>query len=78
MPRFFLHVRDGDRLIEDPDGVDLPTLEAAREEALQAARDLVAARLRAGEVVDGQKFEIADESGAVKATVAFREVIRFE
>ena len=30
MPRFFLHIRDGNWLVEDLDGSDLPDLDAAR------------------------------------------------
>jgi hypothetical protein len=41
MPRFFLHIQDGDRRIEDPDGSELPDLEAARAEAVSAARDFL-------------------------------------
>ena len=37
MPMFYLHIRDGDGLFEDPDGSDLPDLGAARAEAALAA-----------------------------------------
>ncbi|WP_409566136.1 DUF6894 family protein [Methylobacterium sp. J-059] len=30
MPRFYLHLRDGDDLIEDPDGSDLPNVKSAK------------------------------------------------
>ncbi|WP_409566129.1 DUF6894 family protein [Methylobacterium sp. J-059] len=61
MPRFYLHLRDGDDLVEDPDGSDLPNVEEAKEEARASARYLLAERLREGKVIDGQRFEIVDE-----------------
>ena len=76
MPHFYLHIRDGDVLIEDPDGSDLPDLDAARAEALAGARDILASRLRAGEVVDGQRIEITDATGGVLAVVPLKDAIR--
>ena len=76
MPRFYFHIRDGETLIEDPDGSELPDLEAARVEALEGARTILAEKVKAGAVVDGQRFEIVDESGAVRATLPFRAAIR--
>lgn len=42
MPRFFLHFTDGDRVIKDPEGLELPGASAARAEALTFGRELVA------------------------------------
>jgi len=77
MPRFYLHIVDRATIIEDPDGSELPDLEAAIAEALQSARHLLADKVRAGDVVDGQKFEIRDSHGILLATVPFRDAIRF-
>lgn len=76
MPRFFFHIRDGATLIEDPDGSDLPDLAAAHEEAVQGARSILAEKLKAGEVIDGQRFEITSEDGVVLAILPFKNVIR--
>jgi Domain of unknown function (DUF6894) len=46
MPHYYLHIRDGTELVEDPDGTDLPDLEAARQEALEGAREMLAAWVR--------------------------------
>ena len=48
MPIFFLHLHVGHKLIEDPEGSDLPSLEAAKTEALEAAREIIADRIIAG------------------------------
>jgi hypothetical protein len=76
MPKYFFHIRTVDALIRDPDGSDLPDLEAARIEAGHSARDLLAELLRGGEVLDGQVFEISDEAGNVLERIPFNSVVR--
>ena len=64
MPRYFFNVRDANGFRRDDEGQDLPSLEAARVEALKAAEeiwsDLPPDLPRAG-----MAFEIADENGAI-------------
>jgi len=76
MPRFFLHIRDGESLIPDEEGSDLPSLDAARQEALQGARDILAEKVRLGEPLDGETIEISDEGGHLLDVVRFRDAIR--
>ena len=76
MPRFFLNIRDGADFVEDPDGSVLPNIEAACREALAAARDILADKIRAGEVIGEQLFEITDESGIVRALLPMRDALR--
>lgn len=76
MPRFFLHIRDGDSLIEDPDGSVFPDIEAARAEALASARDILAGHLKAGRILNGQCIEIVDELGILHDTVQMKDAIR--
>jgi hypothetical protein len=75
MPRFYLHIRQ-DVLLEDPDGVDVPDLEAARLVAAEDAPDLIAERIRLGRPVDAHVIEIADENGARLDSVKFEDVIK--
>jgi hypothetical protein len=76
MPLFYLHIRDGDDVIEDPDGSDLPDIEAAKEEARVSARHILAERVRDGRVIGSQNFDIVDEVGNLCARVWMREVLR--
>lgn len=55
--------------------MELVDLLAARKEAVRSAREILAARVLSGEVLNGQIFEIADESGDVVAIVSFRSTI---
>jgi hypothetical protein len=76
MPRFYYHVRKGDLLIEDTEGVEVPGLRAAFDEAEQGARDLMAERVKHGQVIDGHQFEVHDELGTKLFTVPFKSVLR--
>src|SRR5215210_4845161 len=67
MPRFFFRTRQDDGLIEDPDGIELPDLEAARAEAARSVREIVAERLKAGQTADFRQVEICDDTGQVLA-----------
>ncbi|APT30840.1 MULTISPECIES: hypothetical protein [Methylobacterium] len=75
MPHFYLHIRDGQWLIEDLDGADLADLDAARAEAERSARALLEIQRVDGAVLAGQSFEIADASGAVLAVVPLKDVL---
>ena len=73
MPLYYLHIRNGDKLEVDPDGTELPDLEAALTEALKVARELV------DEVADLGRdavIEVADRSGETILTVPFSNAVR--
>jgi hypothetical protein len=64
MGRFYFHLRQGDQLLPDDEGVDLPDFPAAQREALAAARELFAEAIKSGKktrVPDA--IVIADEAG---------------
>jgi hypothetical protein len=75
MPRFYLDVLDGDRVIEDPEGIDFANLDTAIAEAAAGARDLVAHGIMQNEDVSGQVFRIRDGKGGAVATVPFRDTL---
>lgn len=76
MPRYYFHVRKPDALEEDPEGAEFPSLDAAHEEAVKAAREMVAEQVLSDDVIDGQAFEITAEDGTVLGIVPFKSVIR--
>jgi two-component system, chemotaxis family, protein-glutamate methylesterase/glutaminase len=41
MPHFYLHLREGERLLKDPDGREFRSLDEARVEAVLSARELM-------------------------------------
>lgn len=70
MPRYYFHVHDGYSSI-DNEGTELPSLNAAREEAVQTAAGILrdsSQKLWAGEP---WRLEVADGAGDVLLTVNF-------
>ena len=55
MPHFYLHIRDGQWLVEDLDGADLPEVAAVRAHGLWIGVDLAAPR---GPVPDGEPGDL--------------------
>jgi hypothetical protein len=75
MPRFFFHVVDGIERLEDPEGLELADEAAAKKMAVQIALEIMAELLRNGETVNGQIFEIADDTGKVILLLPFKAAI---
>lgn len=78
MPKFYFHIASSSDFIEDFEGMELPGKQEAVEEANNAAREMLAERIRKGEVVDGYRFEVHDESGTMLFALPFREVLRLD
>ena len=74
MARFYFNVRMDNNVEPDPEGVDLPSLEAARDEALHSAREILANAIKASShPIDG--FVITDESGRELETVSLKDAL---
>ena len=69
MGRFYFHLRDGDELLPDDEGADLPDFSAARREAVLAAREFLAEAIKSGRQKVPDAFVIADESGRTLDTI---------
>jgi hypothetical protein len=76
MPKFYFNVRDGDEVIEDREGMDMPGSDAAEAEAMQAARELLAEQLKFGSTLDTKEFEILNEKREKVLSLPFRSVLR--
>ncbi len=74
MARFYFHIRKGEALLEDDEGLDLPDLNAAREQALLSAREVVADAVKFGRPAP-DCFVITDESGHEVASLSFKEAV---
>jgi hypothetical protein len=75
MVRFHFHLIDGDQLITDDEGSDLPDLSAARREAVLAAREFLAEAIKAGKPRVPEAFIISDEAGRELGRVALGDVL---
>jgi hypothetical protein len=69
MVRYIFKLRDDDRLTGEPVAQGLCNFEATRAEALAAARSLLAGKVWAGKMLDGQQSELWDDVGRMLATV---------
>jgi hypothetical protein len=63
MALFYFQIQIDGLLIEDHEGIDLADLAEAREEAFEAARDILAEAIRSGDDWTDRAFVIADEQG---------------
>ena len=75
MSRFYFHIRSGEHLIEDQDGSDLPDADAARQEALVSARQILADVIKSGNKQSPEAFVIADSEGRELQIVPFASVL---
>src|SRR5258708_1004810 len=75
MRRFYFHLRARDELVPDDEGIDLPDFSAARREAIEAARELLAEAIKEGRAEVPEAFVIADEDGREIDTVPLAAVL---
>jgi hypothetical protein len=75
MPIFCFKFRTGYRIEEDPRGVDLPDLDAAVEEATQAAREIVSAAVRFGRDDAPEEIIITDGADRRLSAVTLADVV---
>ena len=72
MPTYYFHIRENGTLIRDPDGLELPDLDAVRGEC----RSLILSVLREEQVDEARsadrQFQVEDESGRTVLLVPFQ------
>ena len=75
MPRYYFHIRKDDVLVNDPEGVEVAATESLEEEAIEAARDLLAQGDLQGLDRREWVYEVADESGTTVLTLPFADAV---
>jgi Domain of unknown function (DUF6894) len=76
MPRFFFDHRHGPDVLErDEEGIEFPSLEAAYEDATQAAVDIQTDACCEGGCATDDAFEIRDETGRMLLILPFTEAL---
>jgi hypothetical protein len=73
MPRYFLHMKQGARLVRDHEGSMLASREEAHTEAIEAAREICAEAVKNGKEVAADAFIIVDEAGSQIAFLPITE-----
>lgn len=75
MPRFYFHLHNAIQ-VHDKDGTHLSSLEEAKEQAVKAARSVMAEDIKeAGEITLSHWIQIADEAGEKLLVVPFRACV---
>jgi hypothetical protein len=69
MRRFYFHLRREGELVADDEGTELPSVTAARREAEQGAREMLAEAIKSGRDTIPDAFIVADEHGREVDTV---------
>ena len=75
MPRFCIHFRVSDQIAKDDVGIELPSLEEARETALLSAREIVADDVKTNSKNPLQAVIIEGESGQDLLTIFVKDVL---
>ena len=75
MGRFYFHLRAGDELTSDDEGMDLPDLSAAKREAMLTARELLVEAITSGKQTVPEAFVIADDEGRALDTISLAAVL---
>jgi hypothetical protein len=75
VPRFYFHVRNGLGFAEDEEGQMLPSVQAAREEAVSGARSMLSSEVCTGTLDLRGRIEVTDEQRHIVLTVPFSDAI---
>lgn len=75
MPRFHLHIRTPDGIVEDEEGSEFSDYSKAILEAVRGARCLMTSEVLAGRLCLDQSIEVHDASGQHLTTVPFTEAV---
>ena len=75
MPRYFFHVRNGIGDAEDEEGRELPSVEAARREAIKGARSIISDEVKQGLIDLRGEITVTDEDGAALIRLGFEEAV---
>jgi hypothetical protein len=75
LARYYFQFRDGDRVIDDPEGTECRDIAHARLEALAAAREIVGAAIRFGQDVPGDTIVVTDGTTKPLLVVPLAEVL---
>jgi hypothetical protein len=78
MPLYFFHIKEGDEVLHDKEGVDHPDLEAARAEAIEGIRQIVGDAVMFGSPLRlDREMHVVDDAGETLLKLIFRGVVDF-
>ena len=75
VPRFYLHVCNGNGFTEDAEGQEFADIAAARWAAINSLREIMAGEMQIGELDLGSFIEIEDANHEMVVTVSIDEAV---
>jgi hypothetical protein len=78
MPLFYFHVYDGILVAPDDEGLELASVEAAKDEAVRGARSILSEEILSGCIHLNGRIEIAGEDGAILLALPFRDAFEIK
>lgn len=75
MPHYYFHVRNGNGLVEDEEGRDLPDRATARAEALKGVRSILSEDVLAGFLDLQGRIDVVEEAGEPVLSMDFGEAV---
>ncbi len=75
MARYFMPLRDGTEQLLDPEGREVPSIDALRKAVLVSARDLMTGDVREGVIDLRFRIDVEDESGDIVYTLPFKHAV---
>jgi len=76
MARYYLHLRDHEEELLDPDGLELPNWAALQHAMLEAARDVISGDIMRAGVIDLRyRIEAETATGHIVSSLPFKAVV---
>ena len=75
MPLFYFHLREDGTIVVDEEGIELPDLSAAREEAIAGARSILSDEAKKGRLPLSFRVEVTDEAGDTVMSLIFADAV---
>ena len=75
MSAYYFHIRDNGVLINDPDGLELPDLDAVRAECKRVVVSVLEEEQMDDQRSANREFQIEDETGRIVLVVPFRSAV---
>ena len=76
MARYFFHLRDGEDILLDPEGIELADIEAVQKKALESARDTLSHDMKDGVLDLKYRIDVEDAGGTVVYSLPLRDAFR--
>jgi hypothetical protein len=75
MATYYFHLRDGEDVLLDPDGRELPDITAVVARALAEARAIIAADAVEGAIRLDHRIDVQDHRGAIVHSLQFADAV---